>query len=136
MSDIVYRDATVADVAGILALWRGFWAPQPYEVNLESKIRDEPEMVCLAEVDGEIVGTVIGGFDGWWAWLYRIAVAPALQNRGIATHLVGEMQARLRSRGATGVAVIVSEENAAIRRVLERLGYTDRGYKMLGRPLR
>jgi ribosomal protein S18 acetylase RimI-like enzyme len=40
--------------------------------------------VLIAEGDGEIVGTVIAGWDGWRCHLYRLAVSPAYRRRGIA----------------------------------------------------
>ena len=135
MSEVIYRNATAADVPGILGVWREFWTEQPYEVNLEPKIRSEPDTIYLAEVDSRVIGTIVGGFDGWWGWLYRIAVTEAFRGQGIATHLVEAMQQRLKAKGATGVAAIVSPTNAEIDGLLKQMGYTGRGYQMLGRRL-
>ncbi len=135
MPDVTYRNATAADVPGILALWREFWSEQPYEANLEPKIESEPDTVYVAEADGRIVGTIVGGFDGWWGWLYRIAVTEAYQGQGIGTQLVEQMERRLKAKGATGACAIVSPENAKINQVLQKMGYTDRGYRTLGRRL-
>ncbi len=65
MSEITYRNASVADIPGIRRLWRGFWPEQPYEQNLRHKMELDPDFVYLVEVDKKIIGTVIGGFDGW-----------------------------------------------------------------------
>jgi len=36
-------------------------------------------VVLFAEEEGHIVGTVIGGFDGWRGNIYRLAVHPEHQ---------------------------------------------------------
>ncbi len=117
------RNATGADAEGMLGLWRSFWKPQPYEANLPRKIETEPDLVLVAEADGRIVGTTIGGFDGWWAWIYRVAVAPEYQRRGIATRLVREMHRRLQARGADSAAMVVSPTNEKMAGMLGKLGY-------------
>ena len=75
-SDALIREAEPDDATAMQCLWRTFWSPQPYESHLPAKIESDPDLVLVAELDGEIVGTAIGGFDGWWAWIYRVAVHP------------------------------------------------------------
>ena len=117
-------------------LWREFWPEQPYEVHLKGKIEAEPDLTIVAEADGQIVGTVIGGWDGWWAWVYRLTVAKEYQNCGIGTELVRRVQVRLGSRGARGVAAVVSPDNGPVCHVLEGLGYTEDRHRIMGRPLK
>lgn len=126
MSNVIYRDAAVADIPQMLAVWRQFWAPQRYESNLERKIRNDPASVCVAECDGLVVGTVIGGYDGWWAWIYRVAVHPDYQRRGIGSGLLSEMHRRLAARGAEAACLIASPANAAMAGLLRRVGYKEK----------
>ncbi|MBI4559231.1 MAG: GNAT family N-acetyltransferase [Candidatus Hydrogenedentes bacterium] len=130
MDKLVYKDAEVADIDQILQLWRRFWEPQAYERNLEAKITDEPDLVIIAESGGHIVGTVIGGFDGWWAWVYRLAVQPKFQRKGVATHLIEIIHQRLASRGADAVGGIVSPSKESVRGFLSANGYACRPYEV------
>ncbi len=98
MSEITYRNATVEHIPQMLKLWREFWPPQRNEHNLERKIQKDPDLVCVAESDGRIIGTIIGGFDEWWAWIYRVAVHPEHQRKGVASHLFSEIHQRLAAR--------------------------------------
>ena len=100
-----------------------FWSPQPYESHLPAKIETDSDLVPVAECGGQVVGTVIGGFDGWWAWIYRVAVHPEHQRRGIGGRLIQEMQARLRARGAGSAAMVVNPGNEKMVGLLGKLGY-------------
>ena len=122
-SDALIREAEPDDATAMQCLWRTFWSPQPYESHLPAKIESDPDLVLVAELDGEIVGTAIGGFDGWWAWIYRVAVHPERQRMGIGTRLVQEMQTRLRARGAGSAAMVADPCNEKMVGLLRRLGY-------------
>ncbi len=135
MSEIIYRDAVIDDIPGMVGLWREYWREQPYESNLRSKIELDTDSVYVAEVDRQIVGTIIGGFDGWRGWMYRLAVMSNHQNRGIATHLIKEMQRRLKSRGAKCVSGMISPSNEKMYHILHKMGYREREDKRLSTRL-
>jgi ribosomal protein S18 acetylase RimI-like enzyme len=56
--------------------------------------------LLVAERGGEIVGSLIAGWDGWRGNLYRLAVLPAHRRTGVARRLVQEGVKRLRENGA------------------------------------
>jgi len=108
----------------IFELWREFWQDRPsYEIRLKPKIEADPELVYVAEADGVIIGTVIGGDDGWWGWIYRVAVSPEFQKRGVAITLVNEMLSRLKARGVNYINLIVAPANAKMLSLLNKFGY-------------
>lgn len=131
-TELTYRNAALIDIPAILDLWRLHWRPQPYEGNLPAKIEMDPGLVILAEADGKIVGTIIGGWDGWWAWVYRVAVHPEYQRQGIASRLFEIVHERLRERGSDGPCLITSLENEPMQGLLKKLGYKQMRYTMHG----
>lgn len=126
MDDLHFRSATQADIPQMLALWRCFWKAQAYEANLARKIERDTDLVVVAECDGKVVGTTIGGWDGWWAWVYRVAVHPEYQRRGIGKGLFAEVHRRLAARGADAACLIASPENEAMRALIEGIGYKEK----------
>ncbi len=44
----------------------------------------DPDAVILAEHDGELIGSIIAGWDDWRCHLYRLAVRPAWRRQGCA----------------------------------------------------
>lgn len=82
--------------------------------------------MVVAECDGKVVGTIIGGYDEWWAWVYRVAVHPDYQRRGIAAALFKEIHERLTARGADAACLFISPSNEAMQALLAKLGYKER----------
>jgi ribosomal protein S18 acetylase RimI-like enzyme len=65
----------------------------------------------LVADDGGIIGTVIAGWDGWRASLYRLAVDPGRRREGIARALVEAAEDRLTGAGARKILAIVIREH-------------------------
>ncbi|MCZ9339553.1 GNAT family N-acetyltransferase, partial [Streptomyces sp. TRM76130] len=97
MIDLHVRAAGPEDLDTVLAFWKvaaeGTSISDDRE-GLERLIARDPEALVLGEVDGELAGTVIAGFDGWRCHLYRLAVHPDRRRQGIATALLAAAEAR------------------------------------------
>jgi len=108
------RPARSDDVEQVLALWRDADAtPSPTDNREEVlKLFAEPAAVLLvAEADGRLVGTVIGGWDGWRGNIYRLAVAPGYRRRGLARLLVAEADRSLHRMGAKRITALVEGDH-------------------------
>src|SRR5258705_10380265 len=93
MADAIIRPARSEEVEQVLGLWREAETAPSVTDNREEvlKLLAEPAAVLLvAEADGRLVGTVIGGWDGWRGNIYRLAVAPRYRRRGLPRPLVAE----------------------------------------------
>jgi ribosomal protein S18 acetylase RimI-like enzyme len=113
-----YRHATAADIPAILALWRSADAHPTVTDDHEAlgalMARDSAALL-LAENGDEIVGSLIAGWNGWRGSLYRLAVQPAAQRRGIATELVRRAIDGLHARGARRIdAFVVTGDEQAV----------------------
>ncbi|MER6329219.1 GNAT family N-acetyltransferase, partial [Streptomyces sp. NPDC001034] len=91
MDELRIRPAAPADLDAVLAFWRT--AAEGTSISddragVDHLLARDPEALVLAERDGELVGTVIAGFDGWRCHLYRLAVARQRRRQGIATALL------------------------------------------------
>lgn len=70
-----------------------------------------------------MVGSLIGGWDGWRASMARLAVDPAYRCHGIARRLVVAVEAQLRQMGARRVGCIVLESNDGGTAFWRAVGY-------------
>ena len=114
---------------GVLELWRRAEASASSTESAEDVggllLRD-PEALLLAETDeGEIVGSLIVGWDGWRGTFYRLAVDPAHRRRGLARTLTAALASQAAARGARHLYLQVEDGNAAARALYHRLGFAD-----------
>jgi ribosomal protein S18 acetylase RimI-like enzyme len=120
------RSGRVDDVGAVLDLWRRAEAsPSPTESadDVRGLLERDPEALLLAETSGEIVGSLIVGWDGWRGTFYRLAVDPAHRRRGIATALVRAGEERLRAFGARRLGAIVETEEPDAMAFWSAAGY-------------
>jgi ribosomal protein S18 acetylase RimI-like enzyme len=68
-------------------------------------------LLLIATIDNQIVGSVIGGWDGWRGNIYRLAVTPEFRRIGIARRLVAEISRELFAKGATRLSALVEHEH-------------------------
>jgi len=78
---------------------------------VETLLARDSQALMIAEMDGRIVGSIIAGWDGWRAHLYRLAVHPEARRRGIGRQLLVAATERLTDLGATRLDAMVLEGN-------------------------
>jgi ribosomal protein S18 acetylase RimI-like enzyme len=88
--------------------------------EIEKKVARDPDLFLVAEIDGELVGTVIGGFDGRRGLVYHLAVAESQRRNGIADQLMDELEKRLLARGCIRSYLLVHAHNAEARALYEK----------------
>ncbi|MFZ5855237.1 MAG: GNAT family N-acetyltransferase [Chloroflexota bacterium] len=88
--------------------------------EIEKKLARDPDLFLVAESDGELVGTVIGGFDGRRGMVYHLAVAHAHRRRGVAEALMCEIEKRLVAKGCIRAFLIAHADNVEARALYEK----------------
>jgi ribosomal protein S18 acetylase RimI-like enzyme len=109
------RPGRPLDLTPVLALWGASEAEPTHTDDIDSLqrlIRRDPGALLVAEVDGELVGTVIAAWDGWRGSVYRLVVSPAHRRRGLARKLLAAAEERLASVGAVRLQAVVVETDA------------------------
>ena len=81
----------------------------------------------MAEVGGEVVGSVMGGYDGHRGSAYYLGVHPDYRGRGIANALINRLEKKLIARGCPKIQIMVREDNDTVVEMYEKLGYEIRG---------
>ncbi|MGN6173471.1 MAG: GNAT family N-acetyltransferase [Streptosporangiaceae bacterium] len=104
--------AGAGDLPAILDLWKRAGTEPGHTDDIESLtklIAHDPGALLVAVEDERIAGSVIAAWDGWRGSIYRLAVAPSHQRRGLGTVLVNAAVKRLRTLGAVRLQAIVVE---------------------------
>jgi ribosomal protein S18 acetylase RimI-like enzyme len=114
------------DYDAVVRLWRAAGLtikPSDALAELRKVIDRNPGLFLVAEDEGRVAGAVIGAWDGRRAWVYHLAVDPALQRGGIGRMLMDELERRLRDVGAAKLNLLVEPHNVAAADFYRRLGY-------------
>ena len=126
MSALNLRQGCLDDVDAVLALLRRAEAgPSSTESadDLRRLLERDPDALLLADAEGEIVGSLVAGWDGWRGTFYRLAVDPAHRRCGLATEMVRAGEERLRALGARRLNAIVESEEADAMAFWAAAGY-------------
>jgi ribosomal protein S18 acetylase RimI-like enzyme len=91
--------------------------------EIQKKLERDPDLFLVAEWAGQIIGTVIGGFDGRRGMMYHLAVAADFRHSGIGSALMEVLEERLRARGCIRYYLLVTTDNQQAIRFYEQRGW-------------
>jgi ribosomal protein S18 acetylase RimI-like enzyme len=122
------RHGQVSDAPAVLALWaraRSEHATTSDRAeDIERLLNDTPSALFVAEAeDGEIVGVLIAGWDGWRGNMYRLAVHPDYRRYGIGRRLVAVGEEHLRRLGTRRVTALIGYDDAVAAAFWDAAGY-------------
>ena len=93
--------------------------------EISKKLLRDPDLFLLAELDGQLVGSVLGGFDGRRGMVYHLAVIEEYRQRGIGSLLMDELESRLRQKGCLRYYLLVTNDNLDAIRFYQARGWEE-----------
>ena len=116
------------DYDSVLNLWRGIEkgvhvGRSDTLAEIEKKITRDPDLFLVAESDGDMIGSVLGGFDGRRGLIYHLAVAASFRGQGIGSHLMDEVESRLHAKGCLKCYLLATLDNSEVGQYYQRLGW-------------
>jgi len=87
--------------------------------EIQKKLQRDPDLFLVAETDGRMIGTVIGGFDGRRGLIYHLAVEAAFRQHGVGSLLMDEVERRLKAKGCLKCYLMVAVDNENAMRFYE-----------------
>jgi ribosomal protein S18 acetylase RimI-like enzyme len=135
------RAVQAQDTAAVIALWQTVFPeyndpskPQrdPAQ-NIARKLAMQDGLFWLAEQQGEVVGSVMAGWDGHRGWIYALGVAPAQRKQGIGSQLARHAQQALAARGCPKINLQTRSETGV--KFWQALGFVDDQVISLGKRI-
>jgi ribosomal protein S18 acetylase RimI-like enzyme len=126
------------DFEEVITLWERCDLLRPWndpEMDIERKLNHDADLFLVAEVGGEVVGSLMGGYDGHRGSAYYLGVHPEYRGRGIANALLSRLEKKLIARGCPKIQIMVREENDLVIGMYERLEYEQQDVMLLGKRL-
>ena len=93
--------------------------------EIRKKLQRDPDLFLVAEADGKMLGTVVGGFDGRRGMVYHLAVSEFYRKQGIGESLMDELEHRLKAKGCIRCYLLVTVENESAMHFYQKRGWTE-----------
>jgi ribosomal protein S18 acetylase RimI-like enzyme len=126
------------DTEAVVSLWQrcALTVPwnDPYK-DIERKALVQPELFLIGTIDGLVVATAMGGYDGHRGWIYYLGVDPQLRGNGFGSMIVEELESRIRALGCPKINLLVRATNTEVIKFYSRLGYRTDDVAALGKRI-
>jgi len=133
-ADVLIRaldDTDLGDVTALDEKIGGRYRPEVWERRLGYYMRRDPEAPAIAELDGKVVGFMLGevrsgefGLEEPTGWIEVLGVDPEARGRAIGRRLAERMLEHFRARGARQVRTLVEEGMSEVGAFFEAMGFT------------
>jgi ribosomal protein S18 acetylase RimI-like enzyme len=125
-SPVTIRPFHPADEGALIHLWRACGLTRPWNDphrDIARKRAVQPELFLVALGEDELVGSLMGGYDGHRGWAYYLAVHPDHRRRGIARRMMATLESALLDMGCPKLNLMVRTDNTAAQGFYEGVGY-------------
>jgi len=127
-----------SDEESVVQLWTACGLVVPWNNphrDVQRKLKIQPEMFLVACLDGQIIATVMAGYDGHRGWINYLAVHPQHRHSGIGRRMMDEAESRLRAAGCPKINLQVRSKNVGVIKFYERIGFKQDDVVSLGKRL-
>jgi ribosomal protein S18 acetylase RimI-like enzyme len=133
------RVFALQDSAAVVQLWHdcGLYRPwnDPHK-DIARKLSVSPALFWVGvDEQGEVMASIMVGYDGHRGWINYLAVHPKHQRQGHARQLMQRAEAELTALGCPKLNLQVRAGNEAVIAFYESLGYSDDHTVSLGKRL-
>jgi ribosomal protein S18 acetylase RimI-like enzyme len=126
------------DEAELIRLWERCGLLRPWNdprKDIGRKLRVQRELFLVGTIDGTIVASVMGGYDGHRGWINYLAVDPQRRRQGLARALMSEVERRLRDLGCAKLNLQIRRDNPDAISFYEKIGFTEDAVVSFGKRL-
>ncbi len=129
--EFVIHEMEEKDLPKVQDVWRA--------VNIDLAFSDKHEELvkmikfnpglCLVLKDtlkSDILGAVLGGFDGRRGWIHHLAIHPSIQGKKYGTLLMDELLRRFEERNVAKLKIEIFKSNKDVIKFYKKLGWEHR----------
>lgn len=120
------RKYQARDRASLINLWRQVFPDDPPHNEpaglIDAKLLVD-DLIFIAELDGEIIGACMAGYDGHRGWLYAVAVKPEHRRGNIGKELVTTAMQSLKALGCIKVNLQIRAANTQVTDFYRSMGF-------------
>jgi len=132
------RPYQIIDQESVIQLWHrcGLVKPQNDPIkDIERKLKVGPDLFIVGIENGQVVASVMGGYEGHRGWINYLAVAPTSQRQGYGQKIMKAVEALIKAKGCPKINLQVRETNKDVLAFYKAIGYGDDKVVGLGKRL-
>lgn len=124
--------------SAVIRLWEKCGLTRPWnnpQLDIERKMKVNSELFLVGLVDGRVVASAMGGYEGHRGWVNYLAVEPECQRQGLAKLMMKAVEERLINMGCPKINVQVRSDNTDALKFYGKIGYNTEERTSLGKRL-
>lgn len=123
------RVMTLQDYEEVFKLWKGiegFYirSIDDSKYGMEKFLAKNPNTNVVALSNGEIIGSILCGYDGRCAYLYHVCVKKEYRNQNVGKKMVDFVMNQLKLEGATHINLVAFKSNEVGNLFWHDIGWT------------
>ena len=126
------------DTSDVIELWSKCGLLRPWndpQLDILRKQSVGADLFLVCELDSQIIGVVMGGYDGHRGWMNYLAVDPDHRKSGYAKAIVSALERRLIAVGCPKINLQVRADNTSVIEFYKRMGYSIDAVSSMGKRL-
>jgi len=133
MEQIKIRALAYGDLDAIVEIDKavlGKIRPEYWSMKIELSENRSPMASLVAELDGKVVGFILGDASGWEygvpdtvGWIDTIGIHPQYRRKGIARVLFNEMVANLKKVGVVSIYTFLNWKDWDLLHFFDKMGF-------------
>lgn len=138
LDHLVYRDDLPSDMRAVIGLWESCGLTRPWndpQRDIERKLTVSNGAFWVVDQGGDVVASVMIGYDGHRGSINYLAITPRLQRSGLGAELMRRAEAFLIDLGCPKVSFCVRKDNDSVLSFYDSLGYVVDDVHFLGKRL-
>ncbi len=127
-----------ADESAVIDLWHRSGLTVPWNdpaKDIERKRHVQPELFLIGTIEGVVVATAMGGYDGHRGWVNYLAVNPNQRFQGYGQQIMNKLERLLIERGCPKLNLQVRSSNETAIAFYKSIGYKLDDVVSMGRRL-
>lgn len=132
------RPFEARDTDAVITLWHDCKLTRPWNnpgLDIHRKCALEDGLFLVCEEGGEIIASVMAGYEGHRGWINYLAVTPGRRHSGLGKRMMQEVEARLLALGCPKINLQVRHGNDEVIAFYHAIGFSDDQCVSLGKRL-
>lgn len=126
---MIIKVMTLEDYEDVLKLWKSCNIPlnqSDEKEQIEIFLKRNPDTSLVGVLNGKIIASVLGGYDGRRGIVHHLAVDAKHQQNGFGTMILRHLEKIFENMGVIKINFWVKKDNLKVLSFYEKLGYNVR----------